>query len=85
MRAAAAGKSSLAQIVRSSVNGGVDLLLVGQPADPAIENAGIYVNAAVVQGIDSGDIATDTVKKSWQRVMALKAKLQSMQTEFGSH
>jgi beta-N-acetylhexosaminidase len=85
MRAVAPANSSLAQIAKSSVNGGVDLLLIGQPADPKIENAGIYVNAAIMEGIESGEIAPSTVKKSWQRVTSLKAKLESMRLQLNTH
>jgi beta-N-acetylhexosaminidase len=85
MRAVAQGKSSLAEVVRSSVSGGVDLLLIGQPGDPKIENAGAYVNSAVIDGIASGDIASNTIRESLQRVRSLKFKLQAMQMQFSSH
>jgi len=84
MRAVLSGKSSLAQIARSSINGSVDLLLIGEPADPKIQNTGVHVNSAVMAGIESGDVATCTIKKAWQRVMSLKARLQSMQMQLNS-
>jgi ubiquitin-protein ligase len=45
-----------------------------------MQNAAI--NAAIVEGVQSGEIALNTIKQSWRRVMSLKAKLQSMRTQF---
>jgi beta-N-acetylhexosaminidase len=85
MPAVAPANSSLAQIAKSSVNAGVDLLLLGQPADLRIQNAAGHVNAAVIEGVESGEIAPNTIKQAWRRVMSLKAKLQSMRTQYNSY
>jgi beta-N-acetylhexosaminidase len=85
MRAVAPANSSLAQIAKSSVNAGADMLLLGQPADLRIQNAAAFINAAVVEGVQSGEIAPNSVKQAWRRLMSLKAKLQSMRTQFNSY
>jgi beta-N-acetylhexosaminidase len=85
MPAVARANRSLGQIAKSSIKAGVDLLLLGPPADLRIQNSAIYVNAAVVEGVQSGEIAPNTIKQAWGRVMSLKAKLQSMRTKFNSY
>ncbi len=81
MRAAAAGKASLAEILKSSVKAGVDLLLIGYPVDPKIEDTGVYANAAIMQGVASGEIPLESVKQSWRRIISLKQRLRSMQSQ----
>ncbi len=79
MQAVVRGKSSLADVAKSSVKAGIDLLLVTPSGRPESENTGAYVNAAVVEGVLSGAIGENDIIQSWQRVMSLKVKLQSTQ------
>lgn len=80
MAAVARANTSLPQIAKSSVKAGVDLLVLGPPADPRIHNAAI--NAAIVDAVRSGEIAANSIEQSSRRVRTLKAKLQSMRTRF---
>jgi beta-N-acetylhexosaminidase len=85
MRAVVRGKSTLAQVVKSSIKGGVDLLLVGQPTDAAIDNPGAYLNSAIIEAVASGEIELSSVDQSWRRLTALKLKLVSMQPQQSLH
>jgi beta-N-acetylhexosaminidase len=85
MRAVATGKKSLAQVVRSAIQSGVDLVLVGQPFDPSIPNVGAYANQAIVEGLSSGEIALSAITESSHRVTSLKSKLQAMRALSSLH
>jgi beta-N-acetylhexosaminidase len=78
MQAVAGSGSSLAQIAKSSVKAGVDLLVLGPVADPRMQTPAI--NAAIVEAVASGEISADSIEQSWRRIMSLKAKLQALRT-----
>ena len=85
MGAVASRKKSLGEVARSSINGGVDLLLIGEPLIQGRESPGAHVNSALMKAVAAGDLAPERIKDAWDRIAALKEKLQSMQTQASAH
>jgi beta-N-acetylhexosaminidase len=85
MRAVTIGKKSLGEVAISSIHGGVDLLLIGQPVVLGTESPGTYVNSAIMDAVATGDLTPQKIRDSWKRIWTLKLKLQTMQARLSEH
>jgi beta-N-acetylhexosaminidase len=77
MDAVRTSKDNFAAVLVSSFNAGVDIALVAHPVREGNEDDGQYLNSAVTNSIAAGEIAVESIRKSWQRVNSLKAKVNS--------
>ena len=77
MDAVRQGRDSFSAVVISSINAGIDLVLVVHPIAGRADDVGLAINSGVVEAVLVGQIARSTVENAWRRVMALKAKLGS--------
>jgi beta-N-acetylhexosaminidase len=84
MHAVLNGKRTLGDVALSSVNAGVDIVLIAHSAGSA-EGAGRIVNAALVDAMKDGRIDIAAVREANRRVLALKEKLHDLarQAEYG--
>jgi beta-N-acetylhexosaminidase len=76
MDAVRQGKGSFSAVITSSINAGVDLVLVVHPVAGEADDEGLAINSGVVEAVLAGQIARSTVENSWRRVMTLKARLE---------
>jgi beta-N-acetylhexosaminidase len=76
MHAIRARTSSFTDAIRSAAKAGIDLILVtGDYSDFSGTSTGRYVNSALLEGVNSGQIALSSIEKSVQRIAALKSRL----------
>ena len=68
--------SSFAEVIKSAVLVGADVVIVGRPAteDDSID-VGCYANSALVEGITSDEIDGLTIAETSQRIKLLKRRL----------
>jgi len=72
MGGARSTKSSLADIITSAINTGIDIVLI---AHPISEDTGQYVNAAIVNGLASGTLSAYEIQKTLRRIAKLKRSI----------
>jgi beta-N-acetylhexosaminidase len=66
-------KTDFASVLRSSLKAGVDIALVAHATDE--EDGGLSLNSSLAKAISAGEISSNSIKRSWERVMSLKAGL----------
>lgn len=69
------GRDNFSAVVTSSINAGVDLVLVVHPVDVEANNAGRGINSGIVEAVLAGQIARTTIEISFRRIMTMKARL----------
>ncbi len=69
---------SFAEVIRSAVLAGVDMVIVSRPAtedDDIDDDVGLFTNSALVEGITSGKLDKYSIAQSTQRIKLLKSPL----------
>jgi beta-N-acetylhexosaminidase len=64
-------KTDFAPVLRSSLKAGVDIALVAHPTEE--DDGGLSLNSSLAKAISAGEISYDSIKRSWERVVSLKA------------
>ena len=76
MDAVRQGQANFASVVVSSINAGIDLVLVVHSVAGEVEDGGLTVNSKVVDAVLAGQIARDAIEASFRRIMALKTRVE---------
>jgi beta-N-acetylhexosaminidase len=76
MDAVRLSKTPFSEVITSAVRAGVDLVIVGRlPDQEQAFDAGRYANSALVNAIDSGEIDSQSIKRSLDRIAKLKKQI----------
>jgi len=74
MDAVRGGANAFSEVVRSAIGAGIDLVLIVHPVTGETADSALAINTALVEGVQSGQIARDSIERSWQRVTNLRAR-----------
>jgi beta-N-acetylhexosaminidase len=81
MDAVREGRDRFSEVVASAIDAGVDLALVVHPVTGEADDTGLAINTGVVEAVRAGRIARSTVESSYQRILALKARLERLRRD----
>ena len=65
-------ENSFGNVITSAIKTGIDIVLI---AHPISEDTGQYVNASIIDALDSGTLSAHEIRQSLHRIAKLKRKL----------
>jgi beta-glucosidase-like glycosyl hydrolase len=65
-------ENSFDNVITSAIKTGIDIVLI---AHPISEDTGQYVNASIIDALDSGILSAHEIRQSLRRIATLKRKL----------